>query len=114
MHRAPDGQRPSPPPIVSGLAIFGGTMGVNGLIYGLAVKVPKSSGRFSCPSSGPFIALGTIPHADQGVATGLAIDWAVQSTGIVLFAIGIGDKTTTLVPVQPTIGLGTVGLRGTF
>ncbi len=47
--------------------------------------------------------------------TGLIFDAATQATGVVLFSVGAAKKTKNIAPVvQPSVGLGTVGLRGTF
>jgi len=96
----------------AGIGLFGGTIALNGVLYGALGD--KQLWPLLVPGVGPFIALGTISKPDQGIVTALGLDWAAQTIGIVWFSIGASERTTKIVPLRPKIGLGTVGVEGSF
>jgi len=107
-HGTPDGKE-----MGIGAALFAGTMIVNVSLYG-SLGDNKRLWPLLVPFVGPFIAMGTVPP-QFGVVTGLIFDAAAQGTGIVLFSVGAAHKTKTISPVvEPSVGLGTVGVRGAF
>jgi len=107
-HHTPDGKL-----IGAGVGVFGGTMTLNAILYG-ALDDPKHLWPLLVPGVGPFILLGTVPHADQGLVYVMAIDWAAQSTGIIWIAIGAAEKKTSIAPIRPVVGIGTIGIQGSF
>jgi hypothetical protein len=104
----PDGKE-----MAIGGGLFAGMMIANVIIY-FHLDDPPRLWPILIPAVGPFINIGTI-RPNFGDVTGLIFDGATQAVGIVLFSVGAAQKTTTLVPaVRPTVGLGTLGIQGTF
>ncbi len=71
------------------------------------------------PIAGPFIAMGTLEHADGAVRAALLLDGVVQVGGAAMFVAGLVAKKTLLVrtpeaSVSLVAGPGTLGLQGSF
>jgi hypothetical protein len=74
------------------------------------------AGPLYIPVVGPFVAMGTVHHADSGVVQGLIYDFFAQAIVITTFttALATGTETKTLVPIRTSFGPGSIRLETSF